>query len=73
MYRNPQGGSAKDACRGQPFILGHEIRRENRSMSGVRVIAHARELIQLPPGYDPRGWGYFVAIGTPSLTRKITL
>lgn len=57
LYRNPQGGSAKDACRGQPFILGHEIRRENRSMSGVRVIAHARELLQLPPGYAQGGRG----------------
>lgn len=42
-------------------------------MSGVRVTVHLRKLLQLPPWFAPTRWGSSVAIGTPSLTRKITL
>lgn len=45
MHRGPQGGSAKDGCRGDPCVLGQEIRREDRSVSGVRVRSLARELL----------------------------
>lgn len=55
-HRDPQGGSSKDADRQQPRVLGHEIRREGRSMGGVSVRALFRKLPQLPPGYALTRW-----------------